>query len=693
MIKKRLFLQFFLLLALSITAQIPSGYYSAAEGKIDAALKSQLSTIISANYKDNSYGGAYDIYKESDNLPNGKVWDMYSVKADGTANYYYTHGSDECGSYKKEGDCYNREHTFCDSWLGAATPQRSDVHHLIPTDGYVNNRRSSFPHGKVKTPSWTSSNGGKLGNSDPTTGYSGTVFEPIDEFKGDFARMYFYMGTRYESKIASWASNGSAGEILAGNAYPAYKEWFYMLMLQWNSADPVSTKEINRNNVIYNYQKNRNPFIDYPDLAEFIWGNKKGQAWSATNANSPYLSLPTNGSTLDFGKIAFQQSQSGTINIKANNLTASLTASVVGTNASLFSLSTSTITKNQAEAGFILTINYNAQTVGNHTATLQLSGGGITTVMVNLTAQSSDNFMALAATDVTNNSFTASWTLSGGATNYNLDVYTLQLSGASQTVKLLEEEFTNGLPTTWTSTGYSSKTDLDGSMRLGSSSQNGVITTPQMDLSGTSILLTFKAKQYSNDTGAPVTVLLNDQELESYATTSNFQTFTTEIPQANSISTISLSAAKSKRVYIDYVKVENVAANATPTSISGFPLSTGNVLSYSVTGLASDSTYYYTVSPQNNSSIKTDAITVRTLLANALTNIDGNKVSWSALEGGIQLKGLPGNCTVSMFDFTGKLVQMRTLNANNHYFEIQNKGIYILQIQTENKRASLKIAY
>jgi len=136
-----------------------------------------------------------------------------------------------------------------------------------------------------------------------------------------------------------------------------------------------------------------------------------------------------------------------------------------------------------------------------------------------------------------------------------------------------------------------------------------------------------------------------------------------------------------------------VAANATPTSISGFPLSTGNVLSYSVTGLASDSTYYYTVSPQNNSSIKTDAITVRTLLANALTNIDGNKVSWNALEGGIQLKGLPGNCTVSMFDFTGKLVQMRTLNANNHYFEIQNKGIYILQIQTENKRASLKIAY
>ena len=693
MIKKTLFFQLFLLLVLSITAQIPSGYYSAAEGKVDAALKSQLSSIISANYKDNGYDGAYNIYKESDNLPNGKVWDMYSIKADGTANYYFTHGSDKCGSYKKEADCYNREHTFCDSWLGAATPQRSDVHHLIPTDGYVNNQRSSFPHGKVKTASWTSTNGSKKGSSDPATGYSGTVFEPIDEFKGDFARMYFYMATRYESKIASWANNGSAGEILAGNTYPAYKTWFYTLLLQWNSADPVSTKEINRNNVIYTFQKNRNPFIDYPNLAEFIWGNKKGQAWSATNTNSPYLSLPTNGSTLDFGKIAFQQSQSGTVNIKANNLTGSLTASVVGTNASLFSLSTTTITKTQAEAGYTLTIDYNAQTVGNHTATLQLSGGGITPVTVSLTAQSSDNFMALAAADITNNSFTAKWTLSGGATNYNLDVYTLQLSGASQTVKLLEEEFTSGLPTTWTSTGYTSKADLAGSMRLGSSNDAGSIVTPAINLTGTNNLLTFKAKQFGSDTGAPVIVLLNGQELESYATTANFQTFTTEIPQANSTSTISLSADKSNRVYIDYVKVENVAANATPISISGYPQLTGNVLSYTVSGLESDSTYYYTVSPQNNSSLKTDAIAVRTLLPNALTTIDAYKVTWHAVHGGITLNGMPENSTVSVSDFTGKKIKMFKYDSNNQYISLQNKGVYIIQIQAADKRACLKVVY
>jgi endonuclease I len=196
---------------------------------------------------------------------------MYSIKADGTADYFYNHLSDKCGSYNSEADCYNREHTFCDSWLGAASPQRSDAHHLIPTDGYVNNRRGSYPHGKVLSVSWTSSNGSKLGSSDPATGFSGTVFEPIDEFKGDFARMYFYVATRYEDKIAGWVSNGSAGLILAGNSYPAYKSWFINLMLQWHAQDPVSEKEINRNNAIYAYQYNRNPFIDNSAYAEQIW--------------------------------------------------------------------------------------------------------------------------------------------------------------------------------------------------------------------------------------------------------------------------------------------------------------------------------------------------------------------------------------------------------------------------------------
>lgn len=275
MIKRLLSFVLLVSITFAVFAQ-PAGYYDNANGKSGATLKTALYNIIKG-HTDVGYDGLYNVYLTSDNIViNGssKVYDMYSIKANGTADYYFSHVSgDRCGSYSGESDCYNREHTFCDSWLGKASPQRSDAHHIVPTDGYVNNRRSSFPHGKVGSTSWTSSNGGKLGSSDASTGYSGTVFEPIDEYKGDFARMYFYVATRYEDKIAGWASNGSAGEILAGNSFPAYKTWFKDLMLQWHQQDPVSQKELDRNNAIYTYQHNRNPYIDNPEYAQAVWGN------------------------------------------------------------------------------------------------------------------------------------------------------------------------------------------------------------------------------------------------------------------------------------------------------------------------------------------------------------------------------------------------------------------------------------
>lgn len=282
-------------------AQTPAGYYDSATGT-GASLKTQLYNIIKG-HTDVGYDGLYNIYPSSDNIiisGSNKVYDMYSIKANGTATYYYSHSSgDQCGTYNSEADCYNREHTFCDSWLGKASPQRSDAHHIVPTDGYVNNRRSSYPHGKVGSVSWTSSNGSKLGSSDPSTGYTGIVFEPIDEYKGDFARMYFYVATRYENLIDGWVSNGSAGEILNGTEYPAFKDWFIDLLISWHNQDPVSSKEIVRNNAIYSYQHNRNPFIDHPEYVAKIWGgaitnNPPSIAGIVLNPASPKSTDPVN---------------------------------------------------------------------------------------------------------------------------------------------------------------------------------------------------------------------------------------------------------------------------------------------------------------------------------------------------------------------------------------------------------------
>lgn len=153
------------------------------------------------------------------------------------------------------------------SWFHDAYPMYTDLFHLYPTDSYINNMRSNYPFGEVGTVTKQSEGGfSKLGKS-AVSGYSGTVFEPADEYKGDFARTYFYMVTRYESEVAGWSS-----DMLSGDAYPAFTDWALEVLLKWHRQDSVSEKEIDRNNAVYGIQHNRNPYIDYPVLAEFVWG-------------------------------------------------------------------------------------------------------------------------------------------------------------------------------------------------------------------------------------------------------------------------------------------------------------------------------------------------------------------------------------------------------------------------------------
>ncbi|MDE6695063.1 MAG: endonuclease, partial [Bacteroidales bacterium] len=173
----------------------PEGYYEAAYGKKGYSLKTALHGIIKG-HTEISYNGLWEAYKKTDARADGKVWDMYS-------DCDFTFGTKQCGNYKNECDCYNREHSFPKSWFSDAKPMYSDLFHLYPTDGKVNGMRGNNPFGEVSNPSYVSNNGGKLGPN-TTPGYAGTVFEPVDEYKGDFARSYFYMATCYEDKIAGW---------------------------------------------------------------------------------------------------------------------------------------------------------------------------------------------------------------------------------------------------------------------------------------------------------------------------------------------------------------------------------------------------------------------------------------------------------------------------------------------------------
>lgn len=261
------FLSIILLFSASLGwTQIPPGYYDSAEGLSDEPLREALHQIID-NHNSVSYNSLWSLFEWTDQKPNGKVWDMYSDQPNGTPAYEYSFGSDQCGQYAGESDCFNREHSFPQSWYGYGAPMKTDMFHVYPTDGYVNGKRNSYPFGQVGTTTWTSTNGSKLGYSN-WPGYSSIVFEPIDEYKGDFARSYFYMLTRYKPQIGGWDS-----EMLEGNDF---SDWAIDLLLHWDQIDPVSEKETDRNNEIYGIQQNRNPFIDRPEFAQEIWGSHTG---------------------------------------------------------------------------------------------------------------------------------------------------------------------------------------------------------------------------------------------------------------------------------------------------------------------------------------------------------------------------------------------------------------------------------
>ncbi|MCS3532559.1 endonuclease [Chryseobacterium sp. JUb7] len=279
----------------STFAQIPTGYYNGTTGLTGATLKTKLKDIISAGHQDHGYGGLWTGYQTTDRDTtyenDGTILDIYSENPNGPDPYNFTYGTNQCGSYSAEGNCYNREHIVPQSLFNEAFPMKSDIHFIRATDGKVNGMRSNYPFGKVGTASFTSLNGSKLGNS-VSAGYGGTVFEPIDAFKGDVARMIFYFVTRYETQLAGF----STGNMLGGSSFPGLQQWELDQLIAWNTLDPVSQAEINRNNASYTYQGNRNPYIDHPEYVNQIWGTPVVDTQAPTAATNLATNNPTSNS-------------------------------------------------------------------------------------------------------------------------------------------------------------------------------------------------------------------------------------------------------------------------------------------------------------------------------------------------------------------------------------------------------------
>jgi endonuclease I len=254
--------------------QIPTGYYNSATGT-GYVLKTQLANIID-NHNDRNYSGLYTTYLTSDKdfyyENNGTLLDMYTENPTGSeCEFTYGVNQDDGSGGTSECDKYNREHLVPQSVFGSATPMYSDAHFVVPSDKYVNAQRGDLPFGVVNVATNTYSNGSKRGsnlNSGYSSGYTATVFEPIDEFKGDIARMLLYFATRYETEVAGWnftMFNNTSNQV--------FTSFGINVLLTWSNNDPVSAREIARNNAIYARQGNRNPYIDHPEYAMQIWGS------------------------------------------------------------------------------------------------------------------------------------------------------------------------------------------------------------------------------------------------------------------------------------------------------------------------------------------------------------------------------------------------------------------------------------
>ena len=267
----------FLLLSVTLSAFDRAEYYVAANNKSGATLKTVLYGII-GNPKVKSYDALWTYYYQTDRASDNSVIDRYC----NTKRYFGQSASSSAVSGM------NKEHGIAQSWWGGGTRIDGkigcDIMHVMPSDTEANSRKSNYGMGIVSTQSWTN---GSIKVGKGKAGSNGTIqlWEPADEWKGDFARIYFYIVTCYENKDLTQAEGSKT--MLSGT-YPKLQDWAVELYMKWSREDPVSAIERQRNDSVQKVQSNRNPYVDFPGLEQYVWGSLKNTGVNVSNYVNPY---------------------------------------------------------------------------------------------------------------------------------------------------------------------------------------------------------------------------------------------------------------------------------------------------------------------------------------------------------------------------------------------------------------------
>lgn len=662
-----------------VFAEIPAGYYDDAVGKSGEDLQKSLSTILN-DATDVGYNGLWNLYKTTDRRSDGKVWDMYSDVTN------YTFGTDQCGTYGVEGDCYNREHSIPKSWFNKQSPMVSDAWHVYPIDGKINGMRSNNPFGEVGSGASGSKNGFSKWGKCVTPGYSGTVFEPNDEYKGDFARTYFYFATRYKGV----ATSGYGAEVFS-SAYPYITKWQLDMLLRWHEQDPVSQKELDRNEAVYeSRQGNRNPFIDYPELVDLIFGDSRNIPFMPDGGDAPYIEAPRNGSTVDMGIASVNSSSPVTVqlSVRGRNIESTVSFEVGGNDSECFSVNRRELTADEVNNGTTVELSYRSSVVGSHEAVLEISGGGLKSpIIVNLKGQAIDDFVALPAKDITENSFVAAWTPKSEATDYELNVWYDDYSSSAPEKDILDVTFSSK-PDSWTYEGYTAVES--GKLRLGSGKDDGSAISPVVDLSADDVSITVEASPYKTTDNSVLYILVDDEPVDEISLPEGTVTKTIPFKGGTKSSKITFKAEKTHRVYLHSVKVKS-GGGSTLVVLDGYPRRVGDVNEYMVSDLTPAVQYHYTVTPYigEEAQSESNTISVSTWSA-AVDDMEADRVLIFTSGNVLHILNAPMNAVASWYTMDGRLCGSRILHSEEVEWELP-EGIYIVRVVSPSLQNTVRV--
>ncbi len=659
-------------------------YYASTSGLNKGELKTALFEIIK-NPTVVKYDNLWLYFPQTDRRTDGKVWDMYS----NNTYEFPDDGSTVIGM--------DREHAFPKSWWSSGVNNDkydcySDLFNLNPADATANqSAKSNWMMSVVNTDTIVLFDNGVVKSGYDKNG--SRVWEPADEYKGDFARTYMYVVTCYEQICTglngkpTWSS--TPARFLNWNSadtYPIFTDFAVDLLLAWHKADPVSEKELNRNETISKIQGNRNPFIDCPDFADYIWGDKKDEPFDLQElTGKAFFVTPRHGEQYAFKGDTVGATQSLRMQFRAKDLKNPVDWRIEGNPVGTFTLPSAQLSVSDLSKGKAQTLTYTSLLPARDTVSLVLSSDELDApVTITLMAEARDVFQVLAP-DIDDEWVVVRWRPSADATGYHIFMYQPRNLGEKGWENKINEGFGTTFPADWTKskTGFSWSTQNGGIVKLGSASNGGYIATPQLSL-GDSVRVQVRAFQTNiKDNNPAFSIWLDGAtdtvEIGRFTVTTDTLWFATTLPNSIGDASVRIAVDKSSRTTINDVIIDSYEEVLSKVAVCD---TTVVGQSCRIDGLILGEQYLYTIQPTGGT-IPTvfgpfEVTTGKTSIRTAHTN----DIFWTIDGRTLTIDQLPANADIALYDALGRKVFARKKNAKKTLsVPLDGGGIYILRVQ------------